>query len=131
MNAFIHASIAGFKRCFDFNGRSSRPDFWYFMLLFILLYTVVAVVDQTFVRAKVDIRNLPLGSYIPMGMVDPNVGLLVLLYRPVMALPTIAVSVRRLHDVGKSGWWSVLWVLPIPGIGWLYLIPLLCNPSRD
>jgi uncharacterized membrane protein YhaH (DUF805 family) len=131
MNTFIHASIAGFKRCFDFNGRSSRPDFWYFMLLFILLYTVVAVVDQTFVTAKVDIRNLPLGSYIPMGMVDPNVGLLVLLYRPVMALPTIAVSVRRLHDVGKSGWWSVLWVLPIPGIGWLYLIPLLCKPSRD
>ena len=131
MNTFIHASIAGFKRCFDFNGRSSRPDFWYFMLLFILLYTVVAVVDQTFVTAKVDIRNLPLGSYIPMGMVDPNVGLLVLLYRPVMALPTIAVSVRRLHDVGKSGWLSVLWVLPIPGIGWLYLVPLLCKPSRD
>ena len=131
MNTFIHASLAGFKRCFDFNGRSSRSDFWYFMLLFILLYTVVAVVDQTFITAKVDIRNLPLGSYIPMGMVDPNVGLLVLLYRPVMALPTMAVSVRRLHDVGKSGWWCVLWVLPIPGIGWLYLVPLLCKPSRD
>jgi uncharacterized membrane protein YhaH (DUF805 family) len=131
MNTFIHASLAGFKRCFDFNGRSSRSDFWYFMLLFILLYMVVAVVDQTFITAKVDIRNLPLGSYIPMGMVDPNVGLLVLLYRPVMALPTMAVSVRRLHDVGKSGWWCVLWVLPIPGIGWLYLVPLLCKPSRD
>ena len=101
MNTFIHASLAGFKRCFDFNGRSSRSDFWYFMLLFILLYMVVAVVDQTFITAKVDIRNLPLGRYIPMGMVDPNVGLLVLLYRPVMALPTMAVSVRRLHDVGK------------------------------
>ena len=131
MNTFIHASLAGFKRCFDFNGRSSRSDFWYFMLLFILLYMVVAVVDQTFITAKVDIRNLPLGSYIPMGRVDPNVGLLVLLYRPVMALPTMAVSVRRLHDVGKSGWWCVLWVLPIPGIGWLYLVPLLCKPSRD
>ena len=131
MNTFIHASLAGFKRCFDFNGRSSRSDFWYFMLLFILLYMVVAVVDQTFITAKVDIRNLPLGSYIPMGRVDPNVGLLVLLYRPVMALPTMAVSVRRLHDVGKSGWWCVLWVLPIPGVGWLYLVPLLCRPSRD
>ena len=96
-----------------------------------MLYMVVAVVDQTFITAKVDIRNLPLGRYIPMGMVDPNVGLLVLLYRPVMALPTMAVSVRRLHDVGKSGWWCVLWVLPIPGIGWLYLVPLLCKPSRD
>lgn len=131
MNAFIHASIAGFARCFDFNGRSSRSDFWYFMLLFILLYGVIAVVDQTVVTATVDIRNLPLGNYIPMGMVDPNVGLLVLLYRPVMALPTIAVSIRRLHDVGKSGWWCLLWVLPIPVVGWLYLIPLLCKPSRE
>lgn len=131
MNAFVHASIAGFARCFDFNGRSSRSDFWYFMLLFILLYGVIAVVDQTFVTATVDIRNLPLGNYIPMGMVDPNVGLLVLLYRPVMALPTIAVSIRRLHDVGKSGWWCLLWVLPIPVVGWLYLIPLLCKPSRE
>ena len=101
------------------------------MLLFISLYGVIAVVDQTFVTATVDIRNLPLGNYIPMGMVDPNVGLLVLLYRPVMALPTIAVSIRRLHDVGKSGWWCLLWVLPIPAVGWLYLIPLLCKPSRD
>lgn len=101
------------------------------MLLFLLLYTVVAVVDQTFVTATVDIRNLPWGHYIPMGMVDPDVGLLVLLYRPVMALPTLSVSVRRLHDVGKSGWWCLLWVLPIPGVGWLYLVPLLCKPSSD
>ena len=131
MNAFIHASIAGCARCLDFSGRSSRSEFWYFMLLFLLLYTVVAVVDQTFVTATVDIRNLPLGGYIPMGMVDPDVGLLVLLYRPVMALPTLSVSVRRLHDVGKSGWWCLLWVLPIPGVGWLYLVPLLCKPSSD
>ena len=131
MNAFIHASIAGCARCLDFSGRSSRSEFWYFMLLFLLLYTVVAVVDQTFVTATVDVRNLPLGGYIPMGMVDPDVGLLVLLYRPVMALPTLSVSVRRLHDVGKSGWWCLLWVLPIPGVGWLYLVPLLCKPSSD
>lgn len=101
------------------------------MLLFILLYMVIAVVDQAFVTVSIDIRNLPLGQYIPMGMVDPEVGALVLIYRPVMAIPTIAVTVRRLHDVGKSGWWCLLWVLPIPVIGWLYLLPLLCKPSRD
>ena len=131
MNTFIQASIAGFTRCFDFSGRSSRPEFWYFMLLFILLYTVVAVVDQFLVTSTVDIRELPLGHYIPMGMVDPNVGVLVLLYRPIMALPTTAVTIRRLHDVGKSGWWCLLWVLPIPVVGWLYLVPLLCRPSSD
>ncbi len=101
------------------------------MLLFILLYLVVAVVDQHLVAATFDIRELPLGQYIPMGMVDPDGGVLVLLYRPVLAIPTIAVTVRRLHDVGKSGWWCLLWVFPIPFLGWLYLIPLLCKPSQD
>jgi uncharacterized membrane protein YhaH (DUF805 family) len=131
MNTFIQASIAGFTRCLDFSGRSSRPEFWYFMLLFIVLYLVVAVVDQFFVTSTVDIREFPLGHYIPMGMVDPNVGVLVLLYRPIMAIPTIAVTIRRLHDVGKSGWWCLLWMLPVPVIGWLYLAPLLCRPSSD
>ena len=131
MNTFIHVSIVGFTRCFDFSGRSSRPEFWYFMLLFILLYLVVAIVDQFLVTATVDIRELPLGHYIPMGMVDPYVGVLVLLYRPVMAIPTITVTIRRLHDVGKSGWWCLLWVLPVPVVGWLYLVPLLCRPSSD
>ena len=131
MNTFMQASIAGFTRCFDFSGRSSRSDFWYFMLLLILLYMVVAVVDQFLVTSTVDIRELPLGHYIPMGMVDPNVGVLVLLYRPIMAIPTIAVTIRRLHDVGKSGWWCFLWVLPVPVVGWLYLVPLLCRPSSE
>ena len=111
MNDFIHASIAGFTRCFDFSGRSSRSEFWYFMLLFIMLYLIVAVVDQHLITATIDIRDLPFGQYIPMGMVDPNVGVLVLLYRPVMAIPTIAVSVRRLHDVGKS---CLLYTSPSP-----------------
>ena len=95
MNTFIQAFVAGFTRCFDFSGRSSRTEFWYFMLLFILLYMVVAVVDQFLVTSTVDIRELPLGHYIPMGMVDPNVGVLVLLYRPIMAIPTIAATIRR------------------------------------
>ena len=129
MSAFVSASADGFKRCFDFKGRSSRSDFWYFMLLFVGLYIIVAVVDQYLVSATVDIRDLPLGRYIPMGMVDPEVGVLVLMYRPVMAIPTLAVTVRRLHDVGKSGWWCALWVLPLPVVGWLYLIPLLCRRS--
>ena len=101
------------------------------MLLFFLLYLVVAVVDQYLVTATLDIRDLPLGQYIPMGMVDPDVGVMVLLYRPVMAIPTVAVTVRRLHDVGKSGWWCLLWVFPVPVLGWIYLMPLLCKPSLE
>lgn len=100
------------------------------MLLFLVLYGVVAIVDQFVVSSTLDIRTLPLGQYLPLGFVDPEVGLLVLMYRPLMAIPTISVTVRRLHDIGKSGWWCVLWLFPVPILGWLVLIPLLCKPSR-
>ena len=73
------------------------------MVLFFALYLVVAIIDELFLSATLNLRNFPLGHYLPLGFVDPEVGLLVLLYRPVMALPTLAVTVRRLHDVGKSG----------------------------
>ena len=130
MSGLIYACLDGFKRYFDFSGRSTRSEFWYFMLLFLALYGVVAIVDQFVVSSTLDIRTLPLGQYLPLGFVDPEVRVLVLMYRPLMAIPTISVTVRRLHDIGKSGWWCVLWLFPAPILGWLVLIPLLCKPSR-
>jgi uncharacterized membrane protein YhaH (DUF805 family) len=50
-----------------------------------------------------------------------------LLFRPIMAIPTLSATVRRLHDVGRSGWWSCLWVLPVPVLGWFWLIPGCCS----
>ena len=129
MNHFLKASISGFRRTFDFYGTASRADFWYFMLLFVVLYLVVATVDEVFVASAVSIQDLPFGQYIPMGLVDPEVGVLVLMYRPIMGIPTLSVTIRRLHDVGKSGWWSLLWILPLPLLGWFYLLPLLCRPT--
>ena len=99
------------------------------MLLFVVLYLVVATVDEVFVASAVSIQDLPFGQYIPMGLVDPDAGVLVLMYRPIMGIPTLSVTIRRLHDVGKSGWWSLLWILPLPLLGWFYLIPLLCRPT--
>ena len=100
------------------------------MLLFILLYMVVAVVDQFLVTSTVDIRELPLGHYIPRGWSTLMWGARCFSI-DVMAIPTISVTIRRLHDVGKSGWWCLLWVLPVPVLGWLYLVPLLCRPSSE
>ena len=120
-----------FQRLLRLQGSSLSIRIWYFMVLFFALYLVVAIIDELFLSATLNLRNLPLGHYLPLGFVDPEVGLLVLLYRPVMALPTLAATVRRLHDVGKSGWWSALWVLPVPVLGWFYLVPLLSRPSQD
>jgi len=130
MSMFFNSVKLGIKQTFDFKGTASRAEFWFFMLFFMLMYGVVAIIDEATAATTISLLDLPLGNFIPMGMVDPEVGLLVLLYRPIMAIPTTSATVRRLHDIGRSGWWAVLWVLPVPVLGWLYLIPLLCKPSQ-
>ena len=130
MSMFFNAVKLGIRQTFDFKGTASRAEFWFFMLFFMLMYGVVAIIDEATAATTISLLDLPLGNFMPMGMVDPEVGLLVLLYRPIMAIPTTSATVRRLHDIGRSGWWAVLWVLPVPVLGWLYLIPLLCKPSQ-
>jgi uncharacterized membrane protein YhaH (DUF805 family) len=130
MSMFFNAVKLGIRQTFDFKGTASRAEFWFFMLFFMLMYGVVAIIDEATAATTISLLDLPLGNFIPMGMVDPEVGLLVLLYRPIMAIPTTSATVRRLHDIGRSGWWAVLWVFPVPVLGWLYLIPLLCKPSQ-
>ena len=130
MSMFFNAVKLGIRQTFDFKGTASRAEFWFFMLFFMLMYGVVAIIDEATAATTISLLDLPLGNFIPMGMVDPEVGLLVLLYRPIMAIPTTSATVRRLHDIGRSGWWAVLWVLPVPVLGWLYLIPLLCKASQ-
>ncbi|MBF66216.1 MAG: DUF805 domain-containing protein [Gammaproteobacteria bacterium] len=127
---FGRSIAAGFKNTFNFTGTSSKREFWFFLLFFFIAYVFVWVVDDVFLESTVNVKNLPMGDLIPAGYVDPEVGLAVLLFRPIMAIPTLSVTVRRLHDVGKSGWWSTLWVLPLPVIGWFWLIPWLLRPSK-
>lgn len=84
------------KVCFSkyvvFEGRAKRPEFWWFVL-----FTVVA--------------SLVLGA-----ISNALSGLFSL----AVFLPSIAVGARRLHDIGKSGWWQLLWFIPV--IGWIVLI---------
>ena len=130
MSMFFNSVKLGIKQTCDFKGTASRAEFWFFMLFFMLMYGVVAIIDEATAATTISLLDLPLGNFIPMGMVDPEVGLLVLFYRPIMAIPTTSATVRRLHDIGRSGWWAALWVFPVPVLGWLYLIPLLCKPSQ-
>lgn len=127
---FGQCSLAGLKRAFDFNGTASKREFWFFLLFFFVAYAVVWVVDDVFLTNTVNLKELPFGELLPGGYVDPEVGIAVLLFRPIMAIPTLSATVRRLHDVGRSGWWSCLWLLPVPVLGWFWLIPWLLQPSQ-
>lgn len=96
----------------NFKGRASRSEFWYF-LLFNLIFSVLAVtLDQV------------IGTTIIDGV---DYGWIYLFYVLFSILPGLAVSIRRLHDVGKSGWFYFIILIPL--IGPIWLIILFCTQS--
>ena len=91
------------RRTFNYSGRATRVEFWLWMPAFVIVQAVIWGVDW------------PVGSGFP-----PYVVPLMQLVGLLLFLPTLSVTVRRLHDTGRSGWWILLWtVLPMPFWAWL------------
>jgi uncharacterized membrane protein YhaH (DUF805 family) len=84
----------------DFTGRARRSEYWWFAL-----FSVAVSVIASFV----------LGDWVGMLV---NLALL---------LPSLAAGTRRLHDMGKSGWFQLVWLIPF--VGWLVMIYWLAQPS--
>ena len=105
MMGFWQAVKTCFKKFFDFKGRARRSEFWWFEL-FVLIVTLVWSILGSFISVAV-----LFGS----GGEDFNVTnyvitLSVIIFLPILFLmiPQYAVTTRRLHDTGRSGWWIVL-----------------------
>ena len=92
----------------NFNGRARRSEYWYFTLGNIILAIIAMILDRT------------LGIAGGMGY-GPIYGLVAL----ATIVPSIAVGVRRLHDVNKSGWFYLIALVPI--IGAIWLLVLFCT----
>jgi uncharacterized membrane protein YhaH (DUF805 family) len=103
--------IAAWKRYADFTGRSRRKEYWYFVLINIIVSLVLGLIDGV----------LGLGA-------AEGIGLLGGLYSLAVLLPSIAVGVRRLHDTGRSGWWLLLVLIPL--VGPIILIVFLASGSQ-
>lgn len=100
-----------FKRYADFKGRSRRSEFWNFYLINQFIYLIVII------GGAFSSENLAL-----------LIMILLLLYALVALVPSIAVTVRRLHDTGRSGW-NIFWGL-IPYIGGLILLYFWVQDSQ-
>ena len=91
------------KTCFtkyaEFTGRAARPEFWWFALFQFVVLTVIGMVSQVLY----------------------GIAALALL------LPALAVGSRRLHDINKSAWLMLLWLIPV--IGWILLIYWAVQPG--
>jgi uncharacterized membrane protein YhaH (DUF805 family) len=92
--------ITCFQKYVDFNGRAARPEFWWFALF-------------TFVVSL--ILQMVLGYWVAN------------LFSLAVLLPSLAVGARRLHDMGKSGWFQLLWLIPV--LGWAVMIYWLVQPT--
>ena len=115
-----------FIRCMKnyavFSGRDSRPEFWYFILYWIILYGLLFIIDRAIGYDILNLNQLPYSEYIPLAQVSSRVGPLVLFYRPLTIIPSIAAATRRLHDINMSGKWSILLITPIAPLIMLLLI---------
>ena len=101
------------KRYAQFSGRASKREFWGYML-----FRMVAVVAIFFVAVIMFAINESLGSIF---------NLLCWLFGIALVIPDLSVGVRRLHDIGKSGWWFLIVLVPL--IGPIWLIVLCCQAS--
>lgn len=99
--AFWDSYRATFRRYADFNGRASRGEFWAFILVYVVICIAASLLDRIF------------------GMGQGRPGLFLSIAELAQLLPLIAVGVRRLHDIDRTGWWQLLM---LSGIGVLLLV---------
>jgi len=108
--------LAVLKKYAVFNGRASRAEYWYFVLFDIIIALVLIFIDRV------------TGTYRAEG----GYGLLSGLYSLTLLVPRIAVAVRRLHDIGKSGWMLLIGFIPLVGLIWLIvLLATKSNPGEN
>lgn len=92
-----------------FDGRARRMEYWMFVLINCLIVVVLSVVDTV-------VGIFSLGN---------SIGALTGLYWLVVLVPSVAVTVRRLHDTDRSGWWALLALLPLLGTIVLFVFCVL------
>jgi uncharacterized membrane protein YhaH (DUF805 family) len=88
-----------------FSGRARRSEYWWFYLAYVIVSIVASIID---------------------GLLGVTV--LTIIVSLGLLIPTLAVSVRRLHDIGKSGWWLLIGLIPL--VGAIILIVFACQDSQ-
>jgi len=103
------------KNYANFSGRARRKEYWMFSLFNIIFITVAMIIDN--------VAGLTFGKF--------PIGLLYFLYALFIIIPVLAVTVRRLHDVGKSGWMILIYLIPIVGAIWLLVLSLTDSDTGE
>lgn len=89
----------------EFSGRDTRTEYWMYTLFYIIFYVVASLLDGL------------LGTYF-----------ITLILSLALAIPSIAIAARRLHDTSRTGWWQLISLIPLIGI--IVLIVFLVQDSH-
>ncbi|ESU29037.1 aminopeptidase [Flavobacterium limnosediminis JC2902] len=94
------------KKYAEFSGRARRKEYWMFLLFNMIFAVVAMILDNLF------------------GIAFGNIGYgpLYIIYAIAMFIPGLAVGIRRLHDIGKSGWMTLIVFIPLIGPIWLLVL---------
>ncbi|WP_461205046.1 DUF805 domain-containing protein [Clostridium sp. DL1XJH146] len=92
------------KKYVQFDGRARRKEYWMFILFNAIFMVLASIID---------------------GIIGSDMKIISSLYSLAVLLPSIAVSIRRMHDIDKSGWFMLVVLIPLAGPIW-YLV-LVCT----
>ena len=101
MMTFPNAVKTCLRKYGDFSGRATRAEFWWWTLFTVLASIALSIVDS-FIGAIAGSEHGPFETLFALATL----------------LPGIAVTARRLHDIGRTGWWQLAWLV-IPFIAWV------------
>ena len=101
------------KKYAVFSGRARRKEYWYFYLFNTIIEVALMLVDYM------------IGWY----SIEGGIGVLSAIYVLGIMIPGIAVSIRRLHDTGRSGWWLLIGLIPF--IGAIVLLVFMVQDSKQ
>ena len=116
MNYFKYF-LLGFKKWNDINGRSNLKEFWFFQLFYFLFSLLFSVIDGLYL------------SFLGENIFE-TFGILEMIFGLTCLIPSITVTIRRLHDINKSGY-NLLWYFTIIGILFVFIMNMFKGTEGD
>lgn len=121
-----------FKNYAKFSGRSRRSEYWYASLMNFLIMLAVELLNGVLMGVGVAIQPAVADTYSSVGLIlvgiSGIIGFLLMIYSIALIVPGLALAIRRLHDIGKSGWYLLLGLIPI--IGGIIMLVFMVTDSQ-
>ena len=103
-----------FNNYVNFTGRARRAEYWNFVLVKLLIPIAILVL-LGFISLLISLFNKDAGIMTFFGGAF-TLYFLIIIYQLIFLLPHLSVTVRRLHDINKSGWYYFIFLIPLVGI---------------